>query len=91
LPITLFDLVPTQEEIQKVQEQVPGIAIDLIVREGMLLSELIEQDSYSYDLAHVHIGAQDQKELLAKYHQVLELLPLELEISTVKEKTARLS
>jgi len=83
--------VPTQEEIKKVQEQVPGVEIDLIVREGMLLSELIEQDSYSYDLAHVHIGAQDQKELLAKYHQVLELLPLELEISTVKEKTARLS
>jgi biotin carboxylase len=81
--------VPTQEEIKKVQEQVPGVEIDIIVREGMLLSELIEQDSYSYDIAHIHIGAQDQKELLAKYHQVLELLPLELDISMVKNRTSR--
>jgi hypothetical protein len=69
--------VPTREELENIQAQVPGTEIDMIVRQGMLLSELIEQDSYSYDMAHVHIGARDQKELLAKYQKVLDLLPLE--------------
>jgi len=85
--------VPTTKEIEQVQEQIPGIKIDLIVREGMMLSDLIEQDSYSYDMAHVHIGARSQKELLAKYRQVLNLLPLEFEEATaaVNSKAVRAS
>lgn len=58
--------VPTEEEIKEIEHKISGIKIDMIVREGMMLSDLIEQDSYSYDLAHLHIGARNQKELLAK-------------------------
>ncbi|MDR9404538.1 MAG: ATP-grasp domain-containing protein [Halothece sp. Uz-M2-17] len=73
--------VPTEDEIRELEEQITGIKIDMIVREGMMLSDLIEQDSYSYDMAHLHIGARNQKELLTKYRQVLELLPLEFQDS----------
>jgi hypothetical protein len=69
--------VPTREDIERIQQRIPGTEIDVIVRDGMLLSDLIEQDSYSYDMAHVHIGARDQQELLAKYRRVLDLLPFE--------------
>lgn len=71
--------VPTEEEIEAIEEEIAGIKIDIIVREGMMLSDLIEQDSYSYDMAHLHIGAPNQKELLSKYCEVLKLLPLEFQ------------
>ena len=67
--------VPTAAEIKKVEQRFPGTVIQPQVREGMRLSELLEQDSYSYDLCHLFIGGQDQKELLEIYLQCQEMLP----------------
>ncbi len=45
----------------------------------MWLSDLSEQDSYSYALAYVYMGAPDEETLLSNYERVLERLPFEFE------------
>ncbi|HEY2205959.1 MAG TPA: ATP-grasp domain-containing protein [Pseudonocardia sp.] len=70
---------PTPEEIEAVQNIVSGTSIDLSVREGDRLSDLHEQDTYSYHLASVYIGAADESELTAKFDQVVAALPFEID------------
>jgi biotin carboxylase len=71
--------IPTEGEIEKVRREMPDVLIDLQVKEGMLLSDLQVQDSYSYELAHVYIGGKDQDEILKKYDRCLENLTFEFE------------
>jgi len=40
----------------------------------MRLSELKGQDSYSYMLAEIHMGADDEETLLANYDDAMEML-----------------
>lgn len=70
---------PSPEEIAAIQHIVPGTTIELAVHAGDRLSELHEQDSYSYALASVYIGAADEVELTAKFDQVVAALPFEIE------------
>lgn len=69
--------VPGKEDIDKIRRDIPDLGVDVIVKQGMQLSELIEQDSYSYDMAHLYLGAESQAQLLDKYHQAVERLPFE--------------
>jgi len=71
--------VPTQKEIEAVEKEFPDTRVLPQVREGMYLSELLEQDSYSYVLAQIYMGARSQEELLDNYQKVLARLPFELE------------
>ncbi|MFW6081994.1 MAG: ATP-grasp domain-containing protein [Desulfosalsimonas sp.] len=69
--------VPGEQEIKKVQKLYPGTVIHPQVRAGMKLSDLLEQDSYSYAICHIFIGGGDRKELLDKYMHCMEMLPFE--------------
>ena len=69
--------VPTSQDIAAVEAAFPGTVIALQVRPGMRLSDLPEQDSYSYALAHIWIGARDHAALRFMYEQVLARLPFE--------------
>ena len=69
---------PTEYERGEAERAVPGVSIDVIVGEGDRLSELHDQDSYSYKLAQICIGADDESELRAKYERCRELLPFEI-------------
>ncbi len=66
--------VPTPEEIAAAEARVPGTTVAPQVREGMRLSDLPEQDSYSYAVAHLWVGASKQSTLLWRYEQVLKKL-----------------
>jgi len=66
--------VPTEAEVQAVQEAIPGTLIQIEVTEGIRLSELRNQDSYSYEIAAIFIGGRDEADLLNKYDQCLERL-----------------
>lgn len=70
---------PTKEEIEHVQEQVPDTIIFWDVPEGTRLSELPDQDSYSYRLGIVYLSADSREELMQKYIRVLEDLPYYIE------------
>jgi hypothetical protein len=70
---------PSPEEIEAIQRIVPGTSIDLAVHAGDRLSQLHEQDSYSYNLANIYVGAASEAELTAKFDQVVAALPFEID------------
>jgi hypothetical protein len=74
--------VPTPEEVEQVERSIPGCTVDITVAVGDRLSELYDQDSYSYALATVYLGADDEDGLIRKYEHALEGLPFEFEEPT---------
>jgi hypothetical protein len=75
--------IPTKENIQEINEKVPDMLIDIQGKVGMKLSDIPEQDSYSYASAFVYLGADSQKELLDKYREVREMLRFSYEDLTI--------
>ncbi|PXY25989.1 biotin carboxylase [Prauserella sp. PE36] len=69
--------VPTAEEIERVHREIPGVIIDIVPVAGQRLSDLPGQDSYSFELAHVFVGARDETELKDKYERTVEALDFE--------------
>ena len=74
--------VPTAEETRQVQRDIPGCTVDVSVTVGDRLSELHDQDSYSYAYATIYIGADDEDELIQKYEQAVAGLPFTFEEPT---------
>jgi hypothetical protein len=74
--------VPTAEETRQVQRDIPGCTVDVSVRVGDRLSELHDQDSYSYAYATIYIGADDEDELIQKYEHAVAGLPFTFEEPT---------
>lgn len=70
---------PSDEEIEAIERIVPGTTISLTAHAGDVLSQLKEQDSYSYELASVYVGAGDESELIGKFEQVVAALPYEID------------
>lgn len=73
---------PTDEEIERVERDVDGVSVHLAVAEGDRLSELHGQDAYTYELAHVYVGAADRRELEDKYARALHALPFAIDTET---------
>ncbi len=69
--------VPTEEDVQRLKEKLPGTQVKIVAEEGKRLSELYDQDSYSYVLAILWLGASTPKQLDKRYEQAVELLPFE--------------
>ncbi len=63
---------PPAEEIAAAEARVPGTTIIPQTREGMRLSDLPEQDAYSYAVAFVWMGANSQASLLWNYERVIK-------------------
>lgn len=81
---------PTPEEVRRVEARVPGTTVKIGVAEGMRLSDVLDQDAYSYRLAVVYVGGRHQTEILKKANQVESLLEFEIEpMTTTPEATAR--
>ena len=70
---------PTEQEIEQVQRDIPGVTVDVITDEGDRLSELVDQDSYSYKIANIYVGADDEAELIDKYERCAAALPFEID------------
>ena len=75
----LVTAVPDPADIAAIERDIPGTVIHLQVEPGMRLSHLFEQDSYSYALALIYLGADSERELLQRYRQVVERLHFGLE------------
>jgi biotin carboxylase len=68
---------PSRAEIEVAAEQVPGTRITSYVSNNSLLSDLPEQDAYSFAVASIWIGAGKQSKLLWNYEQVMKKLNYE--------------
>jgi hypothetical protein len=71
--------VPSPEELGDLEDSISGATVRLEVDEGDRLSELYDQDAYSYKLAHLYLGAHDRDELQRKYQQCVERLHFEID------------
>lgn len=70
--------VPTEGDLARAEAVVPGAHVQVHVKEGQALGELQDQDSYSYELATIHLGAPSYRELLRRYRQVTAELGFEI-------------
>lgn len=67
---------PGPAAIRALEADEPGVEVQLHVRPGMRLSELRDQDSYSYEVAALFIGAQSEAGLERRYRDCLARLGL---------------
>src|SRR5690606_15605051 len=67
--------VPDERELARFRERQPDTRVEIDVQPGQRLSELLDQDAYSYVLAELHIGGRDRAEIEAKFAEAQELLP----------------
>ncbi len=75
--------VPDRADIEAVREAFPDTLVLVEVSPGRRLSELENQDPYSYRLAVIYMGAEDDETLLGNYRRCIEMLHFEIE----EEKT----
>lgn len=68
--------VPTEEEIAAVEKEIPGVRIDVVPEEGQRLRQLSQQDSYSFEIAHIFTAGADDDELRDKYDRAVAALGL---------------
>ncbi|SHF65482.1 ATP-grasp domain-containing protein [Modicisalibacter ilicicola DSM 19980] len=71
--------VPSDEEVEALQQEFPGTVIALQVEAGIRLSSLPEQDSYSFALAYVWMGADSDEALEENYRRLADRLAFEFE------------
>ncbi len=71
---------PDRQKTDALEKHFPGLIARVNVNEGMHLNDMDEHhtDSYSYVLADIYLGADNEKELLEKYHAVVEELSIEI-------------
>ena len=70
--------VPDPQRIAEIERAIPHTEIILEVREGMQLSQLRNQDSYSFELGEVYIGADNQRQLLRRFARCEKMLDIRL-------------
>ena len=68
--------VPDAERLAEIEARFAPCVVELLVERGDRLSELPEQEPYSYLLAYVHLGADDEAELSDRYEAVTLALDL---------------
>ncbi|MEV6260146.1 ATP-grasp domain-containing protein [Streptomyces sp. NPDC051784] len=68
--------VPSPERIAAIQREIPGVRIDVMPGEGQKLSTMSGQDSYSYEVAHIVTGGDDEEDLRRKFDRCVAALGL---------------
>ncbi len=71
---TVVTRIPSQDQVEALQRLHPDLIVHMHVTEGMRLSELPNQDSYSFEIADLFIGANSEKELHEKFYNVMAVL-----------------
>lgn len=70
---------PGTSELHALKQRFPSAQIQLHIHQGMRLSELKDQDSYSYEIAVIFLAGNTQQELLQKYREIQRAMRVELE------------
>lgn len=71
--------VPSAEAMTAVEKRFPDTRHELAVAPGTRLSTLPIQESYSYELGRVFIGADDHEALAARLGEISEMLQFDIE------------
>ncbi|MFN2354579.1 MAG: acetyl-CoA carboxylase biotin carboxylase subunit family protein [Desulfopila sp.] len=73
--------IPSRAAIERLKQQFPGFEACIKVQPGTRLSHLLDQDSYSYEIAEIFMGAANRTELEQNYQIALANLPFSIEDS----------
>ncbi|MEU9187161.1 ATP-grasp domain-containing protein [Streptomyces sp. NPDC048484] len=68
--------VPSPDDLLGIEYEADGVRVDVTTEEGQALSALSQQDSYSYELAHIFTGGNSEEDLRKKYDQCVAALGL---------------
>ncbi|MFD7750410.1 acetyl-CoA carboxylase biotin carboxylase subunit family protein [Streptomyces sp. NPDC059698] len=68
--------IPGPERIAEIEKEIPGVRIDVVPEEGQKLSTVSQQDSYSYEVAHIFTGGNDEEDLRRKFDRAVAALGL---------------
>ncbi len=72
--------MPTKGEINELKAAIPDMEIKWHVRPGTRLSQLHNQDSYTYEIMDIYLGGKDRQDLRDKYAQCLDQLAFSMDI-----------
>lgn len=70
---------PTAEEVEAIEQKLPGTTVQIDVDEGDRLSEADAEDSYSYVLAEIITAGGDEEEMTETYHQAVAALDFQID------------
>ncbi|MFJ3185023.1 ATP-grasp domain-containing protein [Streptomyces halstedii] len=68
--------VPSPERIAAIEREIPGVRVDVVPGEGQKLSTVAQQDSYSYEVAHIFTGGDDEADMRRKFDRCVAALGL---------------
>lgn len=71
--------VPSQENIQALQQRLPHTDVCLDVAPGQRLGDLLHQDSFCYQLGTLYITGNNHEEIEENYKFCLDFLDFEIE------------
>lgn len=71
--------IPNRSDLLKIQHKYPDAVVDLQVRDGMMLEDMDFQDSYSFELAQIHIGGSTKDEVHSKFEGIKNQLNFKIE------------
>lgn len=71
--------VPSLKELDELRERFPGTKVRVGVVVGMRLSDLPNQDSFSYHIGTLYLGADSHEQLRDRYKACLEALHFEFD------------
>lgn len=71
--------IPSQQELAELKERFPGTLVKLDIEPGMRLSDLANQDSFSYHIGTIYLGADSHEELRERYRACLDTLHFEFD------------
>ncbi|MUL40712.1 ATP-grasp domain-containing protein [Streptomonospora sp. PA3] len=72
-------IAPGEDDVAGMARDIPGTSAEILVEPGTRLSELPDQDSYSYAMAVIYTGAADAEGLQRSYELCLARLPFDVE------------
>ncbi|MGJ9421236.1 ATP-grasp domain-containing protein [Aeromicrobium sp. CF3.5] len=70
---------PGPDDIARIEQELPGVTVHPMVGKGDRLSDQSQQDSYSFELAQIFMGAHDEDELTRIYRRCVEMLGYEID------------
>lgn len=82
----VVERVPVAEDIERLEQRFPDALMRVLTEEGARLAHMPYQDSYSFEIAEIFLGADSQHALLAKYRAALEMLPFR--VGPLEERAA---
>jgi hypothetical protein len=70
--------MPSAEELRHVQSVYPEVRFRLLAARGDRLRDSQHRDSYSYELADIFVGGDDQQDLLRKFDHILDMVTFDV-------------